>query len=79
MWFDDTTTVSNEQLNDYIRLYIFNKKNQYVSSKLLELSSKIRYEGLNEDTITQLNNFTKVDTVRREYQDIYRYFRRYLQ
>jgi len=63
LYFDGIEKVSNESLPDYIDLYISYKKNLATSKKLMEIANKVRTNGLDETSITQLNNITKSDNV----------------
>lgn len=70
LYFEDVKPIKAEQLNDYISLFIANRKNNKISMQLLNLASTIKETGLDENVITQLNNITKADTVSKDYKDI---------
>lgn len=69
LYFDNVEKLSEEELNDYIKLYIANKKNIYTSKKLLEISTKIKTNGVTEEIVNQLTTITKSDSVSIEYTD----------
>lgn len=70
LYFEDVEKLSENELDDYIRLYIANKKNIAASRKLLELSSLVKTNGITEDIINQLNMLTKSDSVSIAHNDI---------
>lgn len=70
LYFDDVSAIKSSQLNDYIAMFITSRKNNLTSEKLLQLSSKIKTEGMTEENLQSLTNLTKVDTVQREYEDV---------
>lgn len=70
LYFDDVKPIESAQINDYINLFISNRKNISTANKLLELSSLVKTNGLNEKIITTLDNITKSDTVKREFIDV---------
>ena len=70
LYFEDIKPIKAEQLNDYISLFIANRKNNKISMQLLNLASTIKETGLDENVVTQLNNITKADTVSKDYKDI---------
>lgn len=62
--------IEKELLPEYIEIFLFNKKNLNTSKSLMELSTKVRTEGLDEKVIKQLTDLTKVDHVKREFINI---------
>ena len=70
LYFDDVSKIPEDSLEDYINLFISHKKNLYVSKKLLEIASTVKNNGLDEVSITQLNNITKSDIVSIPYSSI---------
>lgn len=67
---DSIQPIPENQINDYINMFIANRKNNKIASKLLELSAKVKTTGLNEDVVTILNTLSKADTVTKEYHDV---------
>jgi len=70
LYFDGLEKISEDSLQDYINLYISYKKNLAVSKKLIEIAAKVKTNGLDEISITQLNNLTKSDIVSIPYTSI---------
>lgn len=70
LYFDDVVKLSGEALDDYIKLFIANRKNSKIAKNLLELASVVRTNGLNEDILNKLNMISKSDTVSIEHEDI---------
>jgi replicative DNA helicase len=70
LYFETYQILTREELADYISLYIAKKKNMAISKELMELSASVRFNGLDEATITKLNNITKSDVVEIEHKDI---------
>lgn len=70
LYFDDVERIKESELNDYIRLYISNKKNIFIAKQLLEMSNLVRTNGLDEGIINKLNLLTKSDVVSIEHDDI---------
>lgn len=70
LYFDNVEILKNDELDDYIRLYIANIKNKAISRKLSDLALKVRTNGIDEETITKLNMITKSETVNIPYTDI---------
>ena len=70
LYFENVEKLSENELDDYIRLYISSKKNLAASRKLLEMSSLVKTNGITEDVINQLNNLTKSDSVSISHEDI---------
>ena len=70
LYFDGVNKVSLEEIDDYISLYISNKKNIYTAKQLFEIASKIKTNGLDESSVNQLNNITKSDAVSIPYSSI---------
>ena len=62
--------IERELLPDYIRVYLYNKKNLDASKKLIELSSKVRSTGITEDIATYLTKLTKSDAVQHKFENI---------
>ncbi|MBQ2639277.1 MAG: hypothetical protein IJF92_00725 [Bacilli bacterium] len=62
--------IEKEALPDYIQLYLYNKKNMQVSKNLMELSAKVRSEGLNESIVSELSKLTKSEVVQHKFTDI---------
>ena len=62
--------IEKELLPEYIEIFLFNKKNLNTSKSLMELSAKVRAEGLDEKVIKKLTDLTKVDHVKREFVNI---------
>lgn len=70
LYFNDSTILSGDQLNDYINMYINYKKNLFTSKKLFNLANLIRTNGITEDILNQLNSITKSDSVAIEHSNI---------
>lgn len=70
LYFDGLQKINDEELDDYINLYISNKKNQYIAKQLYDIASRIKSNGLDEYSITKLNNVTKSDIVSIPYSNI---------
>lgn len=70
LYFDDISIINENQINDYVSLFIASRKNSKISMQLLELSSLVRETGLNENVITKLNNITKADIISKDYVDV---------
>ena len=70
LYFDGLEKVPVDSLQDYINLYTSHKKNLAVSRKLIEVAAKVKTNGLDEVSITQLNNITKSDIVSIPYTSI---------
>lgn len=70
LYFENLETLTEDELDDYIRLYMASKKNLEASKKLLELSSLVKTNGLTEPIINQLNQLTKSDIVSISHEDI---------
>ena len=66
----EVEAIEPEMLSDYIQMYLYSKKNLDASKKLIELSSKVRNEGLTEDIANQLTNITKSDSVQHKFTNI---------
>lgn len=62
--------IEKEALPDYIQLYLYSKKNLEASKNLMELSSRIRSEGLNEQIVDELSKLTKSDVVQHKFTNI---------
>lgn len=70
LYFDDIKPIKEAQLNDYVSLFIANRKNNKISLQLLNLASTIKETGLDEKVVTQLNEITKADTISKDYKDV---------
>lgn len=70
LYFDNYEVIPEEALNDYINMYINNRKNLYNSKKLFNLANLVRTNGITEDILNQLNSVSKSDSVSIKYQDI---------
>ena len=70
LYFDGIQKVSEEALDDYIRLYIASIKNNFISRELFKLSNEVKTTGMNELIITKLNNLSKSDVISIPYKDI---------
>lgn len=68
--FDTYNILPVDEINDYIKIYIARKKNSIISKELMKLSIEVKENGLDENTIEQLNNITKSDVISIEYKDI---------
>ena len=66
----EVEAIEPEMLSDYIQMYLYSKKNLDASKKLIELSFKVRNEGLTEDIANQLTNITKSDSVQHKFTNI---------
>ena len=62
--------IEKEMVPDYIQLYLYNRKNLEASKNLMELSSRVRSEGLTENIVNELSKLTKSDVVQHEFVDI---------
>lgn len=62
--------IEKEMVPDYIQLYLYNRKNLEASKNLMELSSRVRSEGLTENVVNELSKLTKSDVVQHEFVDI---------
>lgn len=67
LFFDDVIELKEDEINDYINLFISNRKQAYTSRLLIDLAAKVRTEGITEDTTSKLNNITKSDVVKKPY------------
>ena len=63
LYFEESIPLSGEALDDYIRLFITDRKNAYISNSLLNLANLVKTNGLTESVINKLNYLTKSDTV----------------
>ena len=55
LYFDKVTILStDDELDDYIRLYIADKKNNYVARELMTLAQQVRSNGITEDVSNKL-------------------------
>lgn len=70
LYFDNVEKIQGQELDDYIRLFIANRKNSAVSKKLLDLASIVRTNGVTEEVINSLSFLTKSDAVNISHQDI---------
>ena len=70
LYFDEIIPIKSNQINDFISMFIANRKNLYTSDKLLQISSTIKNEGMTETVLNELNNLTKVDTVKKDFEDV---------
>lgn len=70
LYFNDCISLSEERLTDYINMYINYKKNLATSKKLFNIANLIRTNGITEDTLNQLNQISKSDSVSIEHQNI---------
>lgn len=70
LYFDNVKILQDDELDDYIRLYISNRKNAYISKQLLDISSLVRTNGVTEDILNRLNLITKSDVVNISHTDI---------
>lgn len=70
LYFDKVTLLSIDELDDYIRLYIADKKNNYVAKELMVLAQQVRTNGITEDVSNKLTNITKSDIVSVAHTDI---------
>lgn len=71
LYFDNTRKLKTEdELDDYIRLYIADIKNKYTAKQLIGLANIIRTNGITEEVSTKLTNLTKSDIVSIPYKDI---------
>jgi replicative DNA helicase len=70
LYFDNVEILSENEIDDYIRLFISNVKNLAISRKLVNIASQIRTSGINEHIINDLDNITKSDVVSIPYSDI---------
>ena len=70
LYFDGVEPLAKDELEDYITLYISNKKNLFASKKLMDLASIVRTNGITEEIVLQLNNITKSDAVKIAHEDI---------
>lgn len=62
--------IEKEALPDYIQLYLYNRKNLETSKQLMELSTRVRVEGINEDTLGELTKLTKSESVQHKFTNI---------
>lgn len=67
LFFDKVTALKEDEINDYISLFISNRKQAYTSRLLIDLAAKVRAEGITEDITSKLNNITKSDVVKKPY------------
>lgn len=71
LYFDKVTFLSiDQELDDYIRLYIADKKNNYTAKELMVLAQQVRTNGITEDISNKLTNITKSDIVSIEHEDV---------
>lgn len=70
LYFESIVVLQNEELDDYIRLYISNKKNTATSRKLLELANLVKTNGVTEEIVNRLNDIAKSDTVSIAHKDV---------
>lgn len=71
LYFDNVSKLKTEdELDDYIRLYIADIKNKYAAKQLIGLANIVRTNGITEEVSTKLTNLTKSDTVSIPYKDI---------
>lgn len=70
LYFDDSTKLSGEELDDYILLYIAHIKNIYISRQLLNLANTVRTNGIDSNVLSQLDLISKSDTVEIPYTNI---------
>ena len=70
LYFDELKPVLGDALDDYIRLYIANVKNNNIARELFKLSNEIKTNGMTEDIATRITNLSKSDTVSIPYTDI---------
>ena len=69
LFFDGIKPLQEDEINDYINLFISNRKQAYTSRLLIDLAAKVRSEGITESITSTLNSITKSDVVRRPYVD----------
>lgn len=69
LYFDKLEPVPEAELNDYINLFISNRKQAYIAGRLVNLSSKVRAEGITESIIAELTEYTKSDVVKNPYKN----------
>lgn len=67
LFFDNIQSLKDDEINDYISLFISNRKQAYTSRLLIDLAAKVRAEGITEDITNKLNNITKSDVVKKPY------------
>ena len=70
LYFDEAKSISGEALDDYIRLYIGNVKNNYIARELFKLSNEIKTNGMTESIVNRMTTLSKSDTVAIPYTDI---------
>lgn len=70
LYFDNAEILGPDELDDYIRLYISNRKNAHISRQLLDIASVIRTNGVTEEVLNKLNTITKSDVVNISHSDI---------
>lgn len=62
--------IDKSVLSESIQIFLYNRKNLETSKNLMDLSSKIRAEGLTEEIIGKLSEYTKVDSVQHKFVNI---------
>ena len=70
----DVEPIDKGAIPDYIQIFLYNRKNLEASKSLMELSGRVRGEGLTEDVINELSKLTKSDVVQHEFVDIRKTF-----
>ena len=59
LYFDEAKSISGEALDDYIRLYIGNVKNNYIARELFKLSNEIKTNGMTESIVNRMTTLSK--------------------
>ena len=70
LFFDKITKIPDTSLGEYISLFITKRKNIESSIKLLNLSQKVRTDGLSTDVLDEMSKISTSDNIKSTFTDI---------
>lgn len=67
---DHQAITDNEELLDYTRIFVTQKQQRHISSKMQQISDKIRSQGLTEELVEEIYKYTSTMEVASDYKSI---------
>ena len=71
MFFENAEPIKEDQLNDFISLFITKRKNKKASLDLLSIAQEIDNSGLSNDVVDKINRITTSETVQNDFVNIF--------
>lgn len=70
LYFDNVKKVEEADINEYISLFLTRRINDKNSLKLLNISEKIRTDGLSAEVLDEIANLSNLDNIKSTFTDI---------